>query len=309
VEQLAYRLDGAQLVPDALQKYWSSVLGSNLNDSAAACETHFAKGVIDGLATCSASNGKKVLEVSFKQEAYEGDSRFYNPSTGKLNRELHWSAGKLDGRSEIYSDDGEHLLQKVTWKNGVQDGPTMVWSPDGTLLTDTVWSNGRTISGKTNDATGSYEYKDGQLDGPSTWLARNGQDVVAKGSYSAGKRVGAWEDWGSSAGDLILQNWESHGILAAASQHLLPADFDYISFDGAYVKSNWSNGVLDGDVQIFVNGNNLIVAFHAKNGVLDGPFQYLSAEHGMRKFTFTDGKLNGSPDAALTQGGAQSATP
>lgn len=296
-------------VPDALQQYWSNVLGSNLNGSAASCETQFANGVIDGMATCSASNGQKIVEVSFKQEAYDGDSRFFNPNTGKLNRKLHWSGGKLDGTAEIYSDDGEHLVQKVTWKQGVQDGTTKVWSTDGTLLTDTIWSSGRTISGKINDSKGSYEYKDGQLDGPATWLARNGRDVIAKGSYSAGKRVGAWEDLGSSAKDLIEQNWMfGPGILDQALQQL-QTDFNAVPSQGEHVKSNWSAGVLDGDVKIFDKHDNLILAFHAQNGILNGPFQYLSVLHGMRHFTFTNGKLNGSPDADLTESGAQSATP
>jgi len=287
-------------VPRDLAAYWKNATGTDLASVASSCETQYANGVPGGLSTCSTAGGQKLFEVTYKNEQYDGVSKFFNATSGKLNREISWTGGKLDGTVEIYTNDGKQLLQRVSWKNGVEDGPVKTWTEGGDVLTDAVWREGKPAEGKVVDSKCSCEYKDGALDGPSTWTGPNG-DVIARGSFVHGKRDGAWEDWGESASNLIFGWSHGQGVLVPTMQ------INNFSIDGiTHVTSAWTNGDVEGDVRAFGSQGNLRAEFHAHNNEIEGPFQYVSTSDMADSVSFTNGvRAPSSPTDRQTSAGQQ----
>jgi len=287
-------------VPTDLAVYWKNATATDLAGVASSCETQYANGVPAGLSTCSTASGQELFELTYRNEQYEGVSKFYNAATGALNRRISWAEGKLNGTVEIYTDDGKQLLQRVSWKAGVEDGPVKTWAANGTALTDATWRNGKPLSGKVIDAKCSCQYKDGELDGPTIWTAQNG-NVLAKGSFVNGKRDGAWEDWGESASDLVFGWSHGRGVLVPTMQ------INNFSIDGiTHVMSNWTNGSVNGDVRAFGDQGNLRVAFRATNNAIDGLFQYTTTSGGTDNVPFRQGARIPS-DAGLSPVGNQAA--
>ncbi|MBB6248990.1 toxin-antitoxin system YwqK family antitoxin [Rhodanobacter sp. A1T4] len=278
-------VEWANQIPDALQQYWTNAVGQTLSNNLATCKTQYKNGVMDGLATCSTSSGQKAFELTYQHEAYEGDSKLYNPNSGVLIREFHWSAGRLNGTAKIYTDDGKQLLQEVSWKDGAQNGRVRTWDVNGTPISDSIWSNGKIVSGKYAQNTGVAEYKDGQLDGPATWTLPNSQAMFAKGSYSAGQRVGTWDDWGQSIGNTVGPS----GIASLTFEPALAGPGDEFLAKVSHLVSNWINGRVDGAVRGYDGNDHLVFSCHVKNGLLDGPFEYISPVYGKVLLTFQNG--------------------
>lgn len=138
-------------LPDAIDSYWNNnsepgVVKPTAEMVLGGCTTAFSNGVLDGQATCVGPNGNELLDVSFKNEVPNGDSKIYDPKSGKLYQEVHWKSGQLDGEQEIFGADGSHLVKH--WKGGVVDGEVKAWNAKGAVIADFQESQGRAMSGK-----------------------------------------------------------------------------------------------------------------------------------------------------------------
>lgn len=262
-------------IPEQLVEYWSNNVAANGDNSAqnalAGCKVHYSNGVIGGPAECQGVGGKTALTVGFTNEKYDGVSKIYNPQTGSLFKVVPWKAGVVDGEEKTFWFDTGTPHWDGHLSGGVLDGSVKEWDHDGKVITDATYSSGSPVSGLITDNKGSVHYKDGKLDGPAVLIGQDGRTISSKGNFSNGKRDGIWQDAVLSTFGV---NNKIIDTLGAAFGSRGRNAFLFLSPDtNLVVTSNWSDGILQGDVY-GVAGGKRVFALHEDHGELDGPFTF-----------------------------------
>lgn len=197
---------------------------------------HFRKGKQHGLYTSFTSNGDTISVTMYRNGVPYGESRTYNPFTGKLSSVEHYDGeGKLTGLNWYYNDSG--VLYNVKQVDAA--GITRTWQlfPDGTVhrysigqcgeevvyvyaaplpgttVRDTLpveistWKNGQRHGTETKYVNGvkisEMRLREGKIDGPfRSWT--NGV-LVRETEYRDSRRIGAERHW-TNSGKLIAEN-------------------------------------------------------------------------------------------------------
>lgn len=225
-------------MPNELAAYWNNQIDNVVISGPAAqniisdCTVHYTAGLIDGHSTCTDQKGNVILELNYKNQAYDGVSKLSNPDTGNVVAYLPWKNGKWNGKLKVFTWNGKLVVNDATWKDGSID------------------------SGKIINQTGEYEYEDGKKNGPARLIG--GNSVIATGSYKDDQRDGAWVDSGTGAhyeswlDTLERTNAALYGILLNISK----------------IDSSWVNGKLEGKISFYGQNNTLLADASASNGVI-----------------------------------------
>jgi antitoxin component YwqK of YwqJK toxin-antitoxin module len=114
----------------------------------------------------------KVSEGKAINRLNEGVWNYYHFESKALMTVENYKKGKLDGKRTIYYRDGKPAEESF-YVNGLKAGAYKKWADNGVVLEEAVYENG-------------------EYNGPALYRDPLG-NVVAKGLYKKGKKVGMWQ--------------------------------------------------------------------------------------------------------------------
>lgn len=114
----------------------------------------------------------KVSEGKAINRLNEGVWNYYHFESKALMTVENYKKGKLDGKRTIYYRDGKPAEESF-YVNGLKAGAYKKWADNGVVLEEAVYENG-------------------EYNGPALYRDPLG-NVVAKGLYKKGKKVGIWQ--------------------------------------------------------------------------------------------------------------------
>jgi antitoxin component YwqK of YwqJK toxin-antitoxin module len=114
----------------------------------------------------------KVSEGKVINKLHEGQWKYYHEASKIVMTLENYKNGKLEGLRSVYFPNGK-IAEEIGYKNGIKEGVYKKYTEKGVVLEDSF-------------------YKKGQFDGTATFKDPDG-NVVAKGLFLNGKKVGVWE--------------------------------------------------------------------------------------------------------------------
>ena len=88
-------------------------------------------------------NGRKALEVEYKNGKRDGIARFYYLN-GNVMAKGNYKDDKKDGLSEFYVENGK-ILRKINYKNGIYNGEYTEYFENGNPLLRGILQNGKSV--------------------------------------------------------------------------------------------------------------------------------------------------------------------
>lgn len=113
-----------------------------------------------------------VSEGKVVNKLHEGQWKYYHEASKVIMTLENYKNGKLEGIRSVYFPSGK-IAEETMYVNGIRDGIYKKYAENGIIL---------------EDAT----YKNGEFHGMATYKDPLG-NVVAKGLFKDGKKVGIWE--------------------------------------------------------------------------------------------------------------------
>lgn len=142
-------------------------------------EVTYKNGKKNGIATYYHPNGKKSLELFFKDDLAEGQSTLWY-FKGTINRTGNYKNNKLNGISTTWDENDGYKLSEETYLNDTLNGLYREFHPNGEVKTKGNYKSGK--------YEGKWEYFD-ELGLPvGEGLFKNGAGVL-KGWYPDGKTI------------------------------------------------------------------------------------------------------------------------
>jgi antitoxin component YwqK of YwqJK toxin-antitoxin module len=117
-------------------------------------------------------NGNKVSEGKLVNKLYEGVWSYYHENASTIMTSENYVKGKLEGWRKVYYPN-QKIAEETQYKNGFKNGAYKKYAANGVVFEE---------SNFVNDA---YE-------GPAIFR-NDANQIVAKGLYKNGKKVGIWE--------------------------------------------------------------------------------------------------------------------
>lgn len=231
---------------------------------------------------------------------------------GVLLQEATYVDGQLDGTSKTWSESGK-ITSESNYSKGQLHGVSKQWTAEGQLISEihydsTIESKGFGSAAKNGsyktwtpqgDVLISANYKNDNLDGD--YIAYNEQgELIEKGRYVDGKKVGIWSEQYSSWGgqQLITKDYEPANFINAK---YLKAVNDVCSLRRNPYKGNPSK---DNSKCLYYLENDLIdpkkkITSYAlgDNGTSDWYYLANHAEKGVYDYLKTKGVPVNTPDS------------
>jgi Uncharacterized protein conserved in bacteria len=180
-----------------------------------------------------------------KNGVYNGFTKTYN-SQGIMIREGSYLDGKLNGTQTVYYEDGGINI-RTTYRNGKKEGTEIYYNEDGSIYLYVP----------------SPQEKSGQAyyQRPEKYFVRNNLDLENQNFYCQNQGMDS------------LRNYRYTCL-----NNVLNSEFiKYDSKGNAELRIKFTNGVLDGIYEQFIDGN-LYIHLEFRNGKLDGKAQLYSPE-------------------------------
>ena len=112
------------------------------------------------------SEGKVIGKI------HEGPWKYYHENSKVIMTLENYKNGNLEGLRCVYYPSGK-IAEETNYKNNIKDGFYKKYAEKGILLEDS-------------------NYKNGEFHGPAVYKDPEG-NIVAKGIYKEGKKVGIWQ--------------------------------------------------------------------------------------------------------------------
>ncbi|MES2543992.1 MAG: hypothetical protein V4548_03845 [Bacteroidota bacterium] len=113
-----------------------------------------------------------VSEGKVVNKLHDGTWKYYHEASKVIMTLENYKNGKLEGVRSVYFPTG-NIAEETTYVNGVKEGVYRKYAENGIILEDTA-------------------YKKGEFHGMTTYKDAYG-DIVAKGLFKDGKKVGIWD--------------------------------------------------------------------------------------------------------------------
>ena len=113
-----------------------------------------------------------VSEGNVVNKLHEGEWKYYHEASKVIMTKEFYKKGKLNGLKSIYFPSGK-IAEESNYVNNVREGKYKKYTEDGIALEESI-------------------YKKGQFEGVAIYKDPIG-NVVAKGLFKDGKKVGVWE--------------------------------------------------------------------------------------------------------------------
>jgi antitoxin component YwqK of YwqJK toxin-antitoxin module len=113
-----------------------------------------------------------VSEGKVVNKLYEGEWKYYHEASKVVMTQEFYKNGKLNGSKKIYFPSGK-IAEEANYVNNIREGKYKKYTEDGIALEES-------------------NYKKGEFDGIAIFKDPIG-NVVAKGIFKEGKKVGIWE--------------------------------------------------------------------------------------------------------------------
>jgi antitoxin component YwqK of YwqJK toxin-antitoxin module len=116
--------------------------------------------------------GSKVSEGKLVNKLYEGQWNYYHENATTIMTSEFYVKGKLEGWRKVFYPN-QKIAEETFYQNGLKNGAYKKYAANGIVFEES-------------------NYKNNEFDGPAIFR-NDANQIVAKGLYKNGKKVGIWE--------------------------------------------------------------------------------------------------------------------
>ena len=208
------------------------------------------------------TTGENTSEFECKNGIYNGFTRTYN-SQGIMIYEGSYLDGKLNGTQTVYYGDGKINIQ-TTYRDGEKEGTEIYYNEDGSIYLYVAPAQGKSRQVYYQRPEKYFRLNDFDLENQNFYCQNQGMDSLKNYRYTC------------------LNN-------------IINGEFmKYDSRGNAALRIKFTNGVLDGICEQFIDGN-LYIHLEFRNGKLEGKAQLYSPEGNLEyDGQYVNGLQNGT---------------
>ena len=115
----------------------------------------------------------KVSEGKVVNKLYEGQWKNYHKASKQIMAIENYSKGKLEGLRSVFYISGK-IAEEMLYKNDLKNGPYKKYTETGIIIEES-------------------NYKNNQFDGLAIFRDADDGNIVSKGKFVNGKKVGIWQ--------------------------------------------------------------------------------------------------------------------